>query len=102
MTLAEKDMRVGIQLAEDTLEGVFSALIAENVNVMPPVGVVQIHSIGIVSTNPAAERLFPTPGSNTSAARAFLRRGNAQSKRNIPNSIYERYVKYILFGMILV
>ena len=102
MTLAEKDMRDGIQLAEDALEGVFTALIAENMNVMLPAGVVQILSIGIVSANPAAKRLFSIPRSNTAAARAFLRRGNAQSNRNIPNSIYERYVKYILFGMILV
>ena len=95
-------MRDGIRLAEDALEGVFTALIAENMDVMPPVGVVQIHSVGIVSTNPAAERLFPTPGSNTAAARAFLRRGNAQSSTNISNGIYERYVKHILLGMILV
>ena len=78
MTLAEKDMRVGIQLAEDALEGAFTALIAENMNVIPPGGVVQIHSIGIVSTNPAAERLFPPLRSNTVAARAFIRRGNTE------------------------
>ena len=62
MRLAEKDMRDVIQLTENALEGVFATVIAENMDVVHPVRVVQLQSIGIGSTNPAAERLFPTPG----------------------------------------